>query len=103
MGLMVKKFLKRVRMTQYDLAEKLGCNQSLVAVWCTGKGVPTYDKICKLIDLGMTAEELFGTELAEKLIFDKDKPIFLPTEFNKPDLQQAVLETILDLKAQGKI
>lgn len=58
----IKDFLRRSGMTQYTLAEKLGCNQSLVATWTTGRGYPTYEKLCRLVEIGMKYEEIFGVD-----------------------------------------
>lgn len=66
MEFQIKRFLKRAHLTQSELAKKLGCNQSLIAAWTSGRGTPTYEKIGQLILLGMSLEEVFGTEVAEK-------------------------------------
>ena len=74
MAIKIKEFHNRIRLTQKQLAEKLSCSQSLVAGWDKGKRYPTYENLCKLIDLGITAEELFGKELAQKLIDRSYRP-----------------------------
>jgi len=43
------------------------CQWALLEVGRQKKSVPSYEKILQLIDLGMTAEELFGKELSDKL------------------------------------
>lgn len=66
MEVRIKEFRKRMQWTQYELADKLGCSQGLVAGWEKGK-LPTCDTIESLIKLGMTDDELFGKSLAEQL------------------------------------
>lgn len=98
----IKEFLKRVRMTQYDLAEKLGCNQSLVAAWATGSGLPTFDKICQLIDLGISPTELFGEERAQKLLVFGNRPNYVPKDFDTPEFNAGVEKQVLEiLKRKG--
>lgn len=64
----VQKFMNRMGWHQNDLAEKLGCSQSRVAMWNTGRAFPRYSEFENLINLGINAEELFGKEVAEKLL-----------------------------------
>ncbi len=40
----------------------------LIGTWAAKKAVPSYEKMAKLIDVGITAQELFGEELGSKLI-----------------------------------
>jgi len=58
-------FLKRNGWIQADLANKLGCSKSTVAMWSNGANSPPYSVIVKLIELGATLEELFGKEHAD--------------------------------------
>ena len=60
-------FLKRNGWIQAELAKKLGCSKSTVAMWSAGANSPPYSVIEKLIELGATLEELFGKEHAEML------------------------------------
>ena len=99
MEFQVKKFLKRIRMTQYELAEKMGCNQSLVAMWATGRSFATYEKLCQLVELGMTAEELFGKELAERLYRNGD--VASVDKYGSSEFKKGVALAIAELKAEG--
>lgn len=57
----VQKFIKRVGIADHDaLADKLGISRKAVDSWSSGSRNPTYDMCVKLLDLGMTVEELFG-------------------------------------------
>lgn len=113
-----KDFRKRIRVTQYQLADMLDCDQSLVAAWERGK-FPTYEKICKLIELGITVQELLGDELANRLLanssisFEKRPAIFDDADFKRGVSQQLdelklrgivkqeVQNELLDLKKKG--
>lgn len=59
-------FLRRKGMTQRELALKIDCSSGLVGAWSSGNGVPSYEKIVKLILIGMSIEEIFGLDVAEK-------------------------------------
>ena len=56
----VQEFTKRVGINLEDLAKKLGVKPSAVYAWSAGKRTPTYDMCVKLMECGMTVEELFG-------------------------------------------
>lgn len=97
----IKSFLRRIRITQVGLAEKLGCNQSLIAMWTTGRGYPTFEKICQLIELGISSDELFGKELSDKLLQNNGNIIDPPAEFNTPAFREGVAMAIADMKSKG--
>ncbi|WP_407444878.1 helix-turn-helix transcriptional regulator [Fibrobacter sp.] len=56
------KFLSRKDMTQADLAKALETSPGNVNRWAKNEGVPSYELCSKLLELGMTTEELFGIE-----------------------------------------
>lgn len=57
----VQGFIDRVGIADhFELAAKLGVKKSTVDSWSSGARTPTYDVCVKLLDLGMTVEELFG-------------------------------------------
>ena len=101
MEVRIKDFLKRVRITQYDLAEKIGCNQSLVSAWAGGTTKPTLDKIGKLIELGITADELFGPEMARKLCDNSGLMYGPPKDINTEAFRQGVEQVVIDMKNKG--
>lgn len=43
-----------------ELAARLGTKKSTVDSWSSGARTPTYEMCLKLLELGMTVEELFG-------------------------------------------
>lgn len=54
---------KKAGLTQKELAEKLGVDQSAVSFWETGKRAPRGGRLLRLADvLNCTIDELFGRE-----------------------------------------
>ena len=96
-----KDFRRRIRVTQSQLADLIDCDQSLVAAWERGK-FPTYEKVCKLIELGITIYELLGDEMANRLLanssisFEKR-----PGLFDDKDFRAGVSEQLDELKIRG--
>ena len=91
----INSFLIRMNYTHSELAEKVGLKTSSVSVWASTEQKPSF-KIClKLLELGMTFEELFGTELTGKtqmwLNEDKNK---VP-EINEDDFERKVCEVLI--------
>ena len=66
----VKKFIDRKHWTLEDLANRLfeKGGTSRVGNWSAGTSSPRYGAILKLIELGITAEELLGKDHADLLI-----------------------------------
>lgn len=64
-GLKIKEFLERVGArlgirTQEELASVLGFSDQTVSNWVKGKTFPTHETGFRLLQMGMTVEELFG-------------------------------------------
>ena len=49
---------------QTELAERLGLTQGAVSAWNSGNRTPPYETCAQLLAMGMTIEELFGSEIA---------------------------------------
>lgn len=64
-GLRIKEFLARegarlgIR-NQEELAERLGVSDQTVSNWAKGKTFPVHETEYRLLQMGMTVEELFG-------------------------------------------
>ena len=57
----IQGFIDRVGIADHTaLAAKLGTKKSTVDSWSAGSRTPTYDMCVKMLELGMTVEELFG-------------------------------------------
>lgn len=60
------KFLARTGRNQAEIAKFLDTTPGNVNRWAKNEGVPSYEKCAELLKLGMTIEELFDKETAEK-------------------------------------
>lgn len=56
----VKEFIARIGIGQDELAKRLGLKPSTVYSWTSKGTTPTYEVCQKLLEMGMTVEELFG-------------------------------------------
>lgn len=57
----LKEFTKRAGIKSLeDLAEMIGAKKPTVYAWSAGKRTPTFEMCVKLLEAGMTVEELFG-------------------------------------------
>lgn len=93
-------FLERKRLTQAQLARKIGCSQSAVAFWCNGATNPPYASMLKLISYGVTAEELFGKE-SGKTLLGNSKPV--SADPSSMDFSDAVAKIVRRMKSEGEI
>lgn len=95
------KFLRRKNFKQKDAAAAVGASMGLIGTWAAKGAVPSYEKIAKLIDLGITAQELFGEELGSKLI--QNSIAVPPAELaNDPDFQEGLQQSI-DAKVSAAV
>jgi transcriptional regulator with XRE-family HTH domain len=62
----IAKFAHRAGFKYRELAEELGTSTSLVGQVARGKSKFSYENVVKLIELGITAEELLGEELGKE-------------------------------------
>lgn len=56
----LENFLKIHGMKQSDLAKALGTSAQNVSKWVSGEGVPSFEFCKKLLELGVSVEDLFG-------------------------------------------
>jgi len=99
----IKSFRDRLRFNQAELAEKLGIVQGNITAWESGRGTPSFQISKKLLELGITVEELFGVKynemhyLAVWKVFPEGSGI--PTRINQKklnDFEADLLKEILD-------
>jgi len=81
----IKSFRDRLRLNQAELAEKLGIVQGNITAWESGRGTPSFQISKKLLELGITVEELFGVEYEK--IHNLEEQETSPTSSNV-ELQQ---------------
>jgi len=61
--MLLKTLRESKNLTQEDIARVLGVGRTAVAMWETGKAMPTADKLPELARiLGCTIDDLFRTE-----------------------------------------
>jgi len=88
-------FLNRKGYTQEGLAKEIGCGTSNIGMWAKGS-FPGFNKLLKLVELGMTMEEIFGTQLYEKFIlpnFEKSKDEINPE--SESDFEKRVCDVLI--------
>ena len=64
----INKFLKRMGLSQRKLGEQIGKSNMAVSQWALGKHEPKVGDLDCLIDMGMTAAEIFGENVARTLL-----------------------------------
>ena len=62
----IKGFLARMGMKGVDLQRRLGVSSGNLSQY-EKRANPSYQMVCRLIEEGFSAKELFGPELAKKL------------------------------------
>lgn len=87
----INSFLKRLGISQRKLGERIGRSNMAVSQWCLGKHEPKVGDLDVLIKAGMTAEELFGDDVAKTLFENTLKP-------QEPELDE---KTILEIKKKA--
>lgn len=98
----IDSFLERTNRSKAGLLRELGLDpkSSLISAYEKGRSNPSYDVCAKLIELGATAQELFGEELGSKLI---QNSIAVPAELaNAPDFQKGLQQSI-DAKVSAAV
>lgn len=84
----LRKFCKRKGLTQKALAKKVGIHEQSVYPWFKGKYVPNMDVLPTLIEIGMTASEIFGPELALKMQFNTEQALASSGVTQKPKTKE---------------
>lgn len=87
-------FLQRKRLKHREVAEEIGVSMGLIGSWASNKALPSYEKIGKLIECEMSANELFGKELSDKLFYNSENKIEGPA---KKDFIAGVKEALAEL------
>ena len=59
-------------MSQADLAKDLDTTPANVNRWAKGEGVPSYELCVKLLEKGMTTEELFGITILPEITMEDE-------------------------------
>ena len=67
MAVDIEGFLNRTGMKGVELQKKLDLSSGTLSIYKSGNSNPSYKMLCRLIEEGMTAREMFGDELAATL------------------------------------
>lgn len=78
------EFLKRNGFTLEYVGSLLGCSKANVSNIRNGKTAPSFENLMILVENGMTLDEIFGPELARKLV-SQSRP-------SKPPVPESPLE-----------
>ena len=97
-----KKFMDRTGETRTEIAEKIGCKEANISKFKAGTGLPSVESLFSLVENGMRLEEIFGSELAEKLMEGLVPEPSQSEKANKDEIRQGVLEVFEELLAKGK-
>lgn len=87
------KFLRRKNLKQKEAAAIVGVSMGLIGTWASKKSLPSYEKMLKLIECGITAKELFGDEAGKMLIANSEKLSMDPSDF-KEGVREALAEIL---------
>lgn len=87
----INDFLKRLGISQRKLAERIGRSNMAVSQWCLGNHEPKVGDLDVLIKQGITAEELFGEQVARMLLDNSVKP-------HEPEIDD---KTLLEIKKKA--
>lgn len=93
----IKAYIARTRRTQSSLARSIFVSQTAICSWVKGISDPTVTVALLALE-GMTLEEIFGKEVAEKLIENSK-----PKEEPKEAPVEAKEETRSDVQKKGFI
>ena len=87
----IQNFIKREKIADHEeLAKKVGVSKRTVDSWSSGVRTPTYEVCKKLLELGMTVEELFGKPYRSSIAsaessFERKSDFFFKKLFDKID------------------
>ena len=87
----LKKFLARKGITQRDLSHRIYMSSSMVCTWIHGRGADPSITLALLALEGMSLEEMFGKEIADKLLENskpKEEPKEAPVEAKEEKLTE---------------
>lgn len=87
-----QRFLSRKRLKHREIAPRIDASLGLIGSWAAGKAKPGFEKMLKLIEEGITAQELFGEKHGDLLVKNSSKP-----EADRGEIMAAVKAALADL------
>lgn len=97
-----KKFMDRKGFTRNEIAKLIDCTTGNISKMKAGTGLPSVESLFSLVENGMRIEEIFGSELAEKLIEGLVPEPSNAEKLSKAEIREGVLEIFEELLAKGK-
>ena len=98
-----ENFRKRKSLTLDEVGKILGCGRANVFKIKSGSNFPSVEGIFTLVENGMRLEEIFGSDLAQKLT-EGLEPVIIdgkPDAFDTPEFRQGVADAIAALMSKG--
>ena len=87
-GALLEQLMKERNFTAYRLSKIIGCSQSSIANWISGKNVPNYENISALADaLNVSVDYLLGKEEAPAADEDDEINEILEDVRRSPELR----------------
>lgn len=86
-------FLARTGMSGVELQEKLGVSSGLLSSYKAGRANPSYTMLQRLLEEGMTIEEMFGREVWGKV---KNQAVSEQNAFNLANLSDEECRKIVE-------
>lgn len=87
-----QRFLSRKRLKHREIAPRIDASLGLIGSWAAGKAKPGFEKMLKLIEEGITAQELFGEKHGDLLVKNSSK-----SESDRGEIMAAVKAALADL------
>ena len=87
-----QRFLSRKRLKHREIAPRIDASLGLIGSWAAGKAKPGFEKMLRLIEEGITAQELFGEKHGDLLVKNSTKP-----ESDRGEIMAAVKAALADL------
>lgn len=91
----LSNFIKRNSFTLENVGSMLGCSRVNVYNLKIGKIAPSFGIVCGLLEHGMTLEEMFGPNLAAKIVVPEIKKQQPETPLEKAKFVRAGLKELL--------
>lgn len=93
------RYMHRKKWKQKDAYTALKVSKGLVGQWASGTARPSYEKIAKLVENGISAVELFGDQLGQMLVKNSVDSSFKIS--SQETLEKGVVDALVELNEKG--
>lgn len=105
----ISSFTNALGISKAELCRRLGLKpkSNTLSLYDKGKSNPPYEMCKKLLELGMTVEELFGPEIAAKVVISRnelkaEQAAYNPKiNFDDPAVQAGITKALSDVFAKA--